>query len=439
MERDERRVVAARQVGAADRSGEERVADEQVLDAGSPALPTETDTAGTMSRRVMRARLAAAERDDLSRRVEHVDRRLRLHVQAEHHARLDGALVEKQVVAVQIHRDAERPLGGADAGHVIDVSVGEQDVADRQRLPLGEGEQAGTSSPGSMSTASRVSLAADHEAVLEEGPDGLRLDYDHMVILAVLDDLMFTSKIKIAASQLGVPVAFARIRRGALAEMRKSAPSLVILDLNNPRTDPLGTVAAMKADPALAAIPTVGFVSHVDTVTIDAARQAGVGEVLARSAFTQRLPEILRETRSLATTSQAATGGRRSPRAPRRHDPRHSGVVARPSTASAASAVPLPHVEHGCHGSEFRRKRGCRSVPYEAPGERPRHDRVDLLRDGRVDRARRPRFSLHGPRRSRRRNHRAEGQPAGQHLEQNHAQREDVGGAVDRPAECLLG
>jgi hypothetical protein len=31
----------------------------------------------------------------------------------------------------------------------------------------------------------------------------------------------------------------------------------------------------------------------VDTVTIDAARQAGVGDVLARSAFAQRLPEIL--------------------------------------------------------------------------------------------------------------------------------------------------
>ena len=49
----------------------------------------------------------------------------------------------------------------------------------------------------------------------------------------------------------------------------------------------------MRADPALAAIPTVGFASHVQTDVIEAARRAGVGEVLARSAFTQRLPEIL--------------------------------------------------------------------------------------------------------------------------------------------------
>ena len=70
---------------------------------------------------------------------------------------------------------------------------------------------------------------------------------------------------------------------------------MVIFDLNNPRTDPLGTVARMKADPALASIPTVGFASHVQTEVIDAARRAGVDEVMARSAFTQRLPEILRK------------------------------------------------------------------------------------------------------------------------------------------------
>jgi PleD family two-component response regulator len=113
------------------------------------------------------------------------------------------------------------------------------------------------------------------------------------MILAVLDDLMFTSKIKTTASQLGVAVAFARSADAALAEMRKSPPSLVILDLNNPRTTPLAIVAAMKADAALAGIPTVGYASHVQTDVIEAARQAGVGQVLARSAFTQQLAQIL--------------------------------------------------------------------------------------------------------------------------------------------------
>jgi hypothetical protein len=54
----------------------------------------------------MRARLAFAEGDDLARPVELVDRRRPVHAKAEHHARLDGALIEKQVVAVEEHGSA---------------------------------------------------------------------------------------------------------------------------------------------------------------------------------------------------------------------------------------------------------------------------------------------------------------------------------------------
>jgi PleD family two-component response regulator len=113
------------------------------------------------------------------------------------------------------------------------------------------------------------------------------------MVLALVDDLMFTSKIKAAATQLGVPLAFARSSAAALTDMRATRPALVILDLNSTRAEPLATVAAMKADPALADIPTVGFVSHVQAELIDAAREAGVTEVMARSAFTMKLPEIL--------------------------------------------------------------------------------------------------------------------------------------------------
>jgi hypothetical protein len=40
-------------------------------------------------------------------------------------------------------------------------------------------------------------------------------------------------------------------------------------------------------------VKTLGYVSHVDSATIAAARQAGVDDVLARSAFAARLDEIL--------------------------------------------------------------------------------------------------------------------------------------------------
>jgi len=113
------------------------------------------------------------------------------------------------------------------------------------------------------------------------------------VILAILDDLLFTSKIRATAKQVGATLSVAKSREAALAEMRTHAPALVIFDLNNPRTDPLGIIADMKQDPALAGIATVGFVSHVHTDLIDAARKAGVQDVMARSMFAERLPQIL--------------------------------------------------------------------------------------------------------------------------------------------------
>ena len=113
------------------------------------------------------------------------------------------------------------------------------------------------------------------------------------MVLALVDDLMFRSKIKSTAQRAGASVTFAGSRDAALSAMRANTPSLVVFDLNNTRADPLGTLAEMKKDAALAAVRTVGYVSHVDTATIDAARAAGVDDVVARSAFTMRLAELV--------------------------------------------------------------------------------------------------------------------------------------------------
>jgi PleD family two-component response regulator len=121
------------------------------------------------------------------------------------------------------------------------------------------------------------------------------------MILAAVDDLLFSSKIRATAKQAGVELTFARSPSEILDQARALGPSLVIFDLNSGKTDPIATIAAMKKDPALAAIPTLGFVSHVDGAAIQAARNAGADEIMARSTFAGNLAEILltdRTTRS---------------------------------------------------------------------------------------------------------------------------------------------
>jgi len=113
------------------------------------------------------------------------------------------------------------------------------------------------------------------------------------MILAAVDDLMFSSRISTAAKAVGAAIRFTRSPEAVMAAAREATPALVIVDLNSARVKPLDILAALAADPALAGVPTVGFVSHVDTATIEAARKAGVGRVLARSAFVEQLPDLL--------------------------------------------------------------------------------------------------------------------------------------------------
>ena len=115
------------------------------------------------------------------------------------------------------------------------------------------------------------------------------------MVLVAVDDLLFSSKIRSTAKQVGVDLVFARTPDDILSQARALKPSLVIFDINCDKADPIKTVAALKGDPDLHAIPTTGFVSHVDTRLIMAARGAGMDEVMARSAFAANLPQILTE------------------------------------------------------------------------------------------------------------------------------------------------
>jgi DNA-binding NarL/FixJ family response regulator len=111
------------------------------------------------------------------------------------------------------------------------------------------------------------------------------------MVLAAVDDLLFSSKIRATAKQLGVDVTFARTPDDILAQARQLKPSLAIFDLNSGKTDPVRTIGLLKSEGV--EVRTVAFASHVHVDLIQAARSAGADEVLPRSAFAARLAEIL--------------------------------------------------------------------------------------------------------------------------------------------------
>jgi DNA-binding NarL/FixJ family response regulator len=113
------------------------------------------------------------------------------------------------------------------------------------------------------------------------------------MIICAIDDLMFSIKISTAAKSLKADVYFERSADKLLETIREKRPALVIFDLNSARLRPLDAILALKRDPDLSATKTLGYVSHVDTATIETARAAGIDQVMARSAFVDQLRDIL--------------------------------------------------------------------------------------------------------------------------------------------------
>lgn len=112
-------------------------------------------------------------------------------------------------------------------------------------------------------------------------------------ILAVLDDLFFTVKINESAKRAGMPIVFVKSEEDALAQAG-AKPALIIIDLNCGRIDPLKLIGKLKGNAETNPISVIGYLSHVQAELKQQALEAGCNMVLARSAFSQNLPQILK-------------------------------------------------------------------------------------------------------------------------------------------------
>jgi PleD family two-component response regulator len=113
-------------------------------------------------------------------------------------------------------------------------------------------------------------------------------------ILAVVDDLLFTVKISDAAKRAGLDAEFVKSEKDVMEKASLEKPLLIILDLNNNSVQPLELIAKLKGDGDLRHISLIGYLSHVQGELKQKAQEAGANIVMARSAFSQNLPQILK-------------------------------------------------------------------------------------------------------------------------------------------------
>ncbi|MBI2821815.1 MAG: response regulator [Acidobacteria bacterium] len=110
------------------------------------------------------------------------------------------------------------------------------------------------------------------------------------MILALVDDLFFSSRIAATAKQAGRAIRIVSGREALLQEL-ESDPEKLIVDLNCRGCDPVALIVEIRQRGRT--FPVVGFVSHVQADLAQAAQQAGCDRVVARSYFSSHLAEIL--------------------------------------------------------------------------------------------------------------------------------------------------
>ena len=105
------------------------------------------------------------------------------------------------------------------------------------------------------------------------------------VVIVVVDDMFFASKIRAVAEAVGVEVSFPRTKEAVVEKAQ--AAQLILVDLHNQKMDPFELATEVSG------IKLIGFFSHVHTELQRKALAAGFDQVIPRSVFARDLPKIL--------------------------------------------------------------------------------------------------------------------------------------------------
>jgi len=112
------------------------------------------------------------------------------------------------------------------------------------------------------------------------------------MVLGLVRDLFFRSKLDAIAESVGVILNYASTLDVAVERCAKDSPALVLVDLSDGSFPASETASRLRA--AAPSTTIVGFASHIDLKPLRAARDAGFDKALSRSEFTAQLSELIR-------------------------------------------------------------------------------------------------------------------------------------------------
>lgn len=117
-----------------------------------------------------------------------------------------------------------------------------------------------------------------------------------LTVVAVIDDLFFQAKVRVTLQHMGLAAEI--VPNGGRLHARLQAgdaPDLVIVDLTLRSGDTVALIRELRTSERGRSVPILAFGAHVAVETQKQALQAGATQVVAKSAFAKRLPQLVRQ------------------------------------------------------------------------------------------------------------------------------------------------
>ena len=110
--------------------------------------------------------------------------------------------------------------------------------------------------------------------------------------IAVVTDMIFAARIRGTAEKIGTECQVVSTMDALRSALEGGQPGVVLVDMSADGLSPSDAIRAVKELHPAARV--VAFFSHTQTELLEQARAAGADDILPRSAFVQRLPDLLR-------------------------------------------------------------------------------------------------------------------------------------------------
>ena len=126
------------------------------------------------------------------------------------------------------------------------------------------------------------------------------------VVLVVVSDVFFYTKIRDALLPLGYVLERARTQKDVRMKATALGPTAVILNMNDDKLDAFLALEQLKADRQLSVLPVLAFANHEEVDTWRRAKELGVTKIVSRNEFSSRTRDLVQE---LVGNQQSAVSG----------------------------------------------------------------------------------------------------------------------------------